>query len=176
MQKQRIKAICMTAMMTALSIIIERLIVPTFQGQPFRFDLGNIPIVLCGVFCGPVYGALCGGISDILGCYFNGYAPFLPLTLSPVLVGAIPAVIDRKCGRFFGHRKNIALYISLVATYVAAEIFWTPFGLSLMKGTRYGVEFAINFPAACIQTVVDIVLIYVILKSRIIERTGLVSK
>jgi len=93
-----------------------------------------------------------------------------------VLVGATPAVIHRKCTGFRGQKKNFALYSGLFTTYVAAEVLWTPFGLSLMKGTRYGAEFAINFPAACFQTVVDIVLIYVILKSRILERTGLISK
>ncbi len=170
MQKYRIKPICITAMMTAMSIIVERMIVPTFQGQPFRFDLGNVPILVCGIACGPFWAGMCGVIGDILGCYFNGYAPFLPLTLSPLLVGVLPsfAVKMKKSRKVF--------FSSVVLTYLVAEIMWTPFALSMMKGTPYGAEFAVNLPAASIQTVVDIVLVYAIIKSRILERTGLVSK
>lgn len=170
MQKTRIRALCVTAMMTALSIIVERFFVPTFQGQPFRIDFGNIPILMCGIACGPFWAALCGAVGDILGCYFNGYAPFPLLTVTPLLVGLIPA---------FAAKANInrkVYFTALVFTYIAAEILWTPFGLSVMRGTAFGAEFAVNLPAACLQTVVDPIIIYCILKSRVIERTGMMSR
>lgn len=168
MQKSKIRSLCITSMMIALSIIVERLIVPTFQGQPFRIDFGNIPILVCGLACGPVFAGLCGAIGDILGCYFNGYAPFLLLTVSPVIVGLIPAFAAKSSRRVY--------FAVLICTYIAAEILWTPFGLSLMRGTSYGAEFAINLPASLVQTVMDSVIIYCIIKSRILERTGIVSK
>lgn len=167
MQKQKIKALCITAMMIALSIIIERMILPTFQGQTVRFDLGNIPIVVCSVVCGPLYGLLCGIVSDTLGCYLNAYAPFVPLMLSPAMVGFFPGVVSRFT------KKTLPFFGFLILTYTAAEIFWTPFALSLMKGTAYTTEFSINLPVATLQTVVDTLVIFAIIKSRILERTGL---
>ena len=170
MQKSRIRLLCVTAMMSSLSIIIERLIVPTFQGQPFRVDFGNIPILMCGIACGPLWAGVCGALSDILGCYFNGYAPFIPLTLTPVIVGVLPA---------FALKSNATrrlYYAVLVCAYIVAEIFWTPLGLSLLRGTAYSAEFAVNLAAACVQTVTDPIIIYCIIKSRILERTGMISR
>ncbi len=165
-KKINIRYLTLTAMMTALSIILERLIFPTFQGQPVRFDLGNIPIVICSVLCGPVYGLMCAVASDVIGCYLNGYAPFIPLTLAPALVGFFPGVVSKAT------KKTAAFFGALVLIYISAEILWTPFGLSLMKGTPYVAEFSVNLPAAALQTVVDGILIFVIFRSRILERTG----
>ena len=168
--KQNLRFLTITAMMTALSIIVERLIVPTFQGQPFRIDFGNIPILVCAFVCGPVYGALCGVLSDVLGCFFNSYAPFLPLTLTPFLVGFVPGLVAKK------YFKTVQFFVSVIATYVVGEVSWTPFALGLMKGTPYFAEFVVNLPAAALQTVIDPVIVFVIIKSRILEKTGVLSK
>lgn len=168
--KQNIRFLTVTAMMTALSIIVERLIVPTFQGQLFRIDFGNVPILICAFVCGPFYGALCGVAGDILGCFFNSYAPFLPLTLTPFLVGFVPGFFEKK------YNKTRLFFVSVIATYIAGEILWTPFALSLMKGTPFLPEFVINLPAAALQTVLDPVIVFIILKSRILEKTGVLSK
>ncbi len=168
--KQNLRFLTITAMMTALSIIVERFIVPTFQGQPFRIDFGNIPILICAFVCGPVYGALCGVLGDVLGCIFNNYAPFLPLTVSPFLIGFVPGVISKK------HKSETIFFVSVFVIYVIAEVLWTPFGLSLMKGTPYFAEFVMNLPAASIQTVVDPLIVFLIFKSHILEKTEVLSK
>ena len=169
-KKISVRYLTATAMMIAISIILERLIFPTFQGQPVRFDLGNIPIVICSVLCGPVYGLVCGIASDFIGCYLNGYAPFVPLMLAPAMVGFFPGVVSRIT------KKSPVFFGALVLIYIAAEILWTPFGLSLMKGTPYGADFSVNLPAAALQTVVDTLIIFVIFKSKILERTGLFKR
>lgn len=168
--RRNLKFLTITAMMTALSVIIERFIVPTFQGQPFRVDFGNIPILICAFVCGPVYGALCGVLGDIIGCFFNSYAPFLPLTVSPLLIGLIPG--------FFSKKSNVKtiFFMSVFMTYIIAEILWTPFGLAIMKGTPYLAEFVINLPAAAFQTVVDPLIVFLIFKSHILEKMGVLSK
>ncbi len=168
--KQNLRFLTITAMMTALSIVVERFIVPTFQGQPFRIDFGNIPILICAFVCGPVYGALCGVLGDVLGCIFNNYAPFLPLTVSPLLIGFVPGVFSKK------YKSETVFFISVFVTYVIAEILWTPFGLSLMKGTPYFAEFVVNLPAASFQTVVDPLIVFLIFKSHILEKTEVLSK
>ena len=172
MQKNNksIRFLTITAMMTALSVVVERFIVPTFQGQPFRIDFGNIPILVCAFVCGPLYGALCGVLGDIIGCFFNSYAPFLPLTLSPFIVGFLPGLFSAK------HKKLKVFFAMVLVAYVAAEILWTPYGLSLMKGTPYSAEFVINLPAATLQTVVDPLIVFLIIKSKVLEKTGVLSK
>lgn len=168
--KQNIRFLTITSLMTALSIIVERLIVPTFQGQPFRVDFGNVPILVCAFVCGPFYGALCGVAGDILGCFFNSYAPFLPLTLTPFLVGFVPGAFAKK------YNKTGLFFVAVLAAYVVGEILWTPFALSLMKGTPYFAEFGVNLPAAALQTVLDPVIVFLVIKSRILEKTGVLSK
>ncbi len=178
MQKQRIRAICMTAMLTALSIVLARMILPTGVGEIVRFNLGNIPIVLCSFVFGPFYAGICGALSDIVGCFFNGYAPYPPLTLSPILVGVLPVLLSRILEKISGKNyKSLAiLSICMVVTNSVTALFWTTLCLSHMQNVSFFLLLSSRFPVNALRTVVEIVLIHIIFKSRILERTGLVSK
>ena len=89
MPKNRLRIMTSVAMLTALSVIVERFL-PIVNTDTVRISLGNVPIVIASIFFGPIAGMLCGAISDLLGCLLSGYPPYPVLMLAPIMTGFIP--------------------------------------------------------------------------------------
>ena len=70
----------MLGMMTALEIVFERLLV--IETPITRFSLTFLPRAVCGACLGPLYGAVVGGIADVLGGIMKGF------TINPFITGA----------------------------------------------------------------------------------------
>ncbi len=168
--------ITIIGVLTALSIVLERFIgpmIPPLYTDSARFSLGNIPIILCSISCGILPGAVCGLISDVLGCFISGYPPYLPLLLSPVLMGILPKVLFTVLEKA-GLKKNtlISTSIVMILTNIVSSVFWTTLGLSWMYGTSFTVQFLPRVPVIILTTLCETAIIYALLKSPIFERTA----
>jgi ECF transporter S component (folate family) len=170
------KHITIIGVLTALSIILERFIgpmIPPLYTDSARFSLGNIPIIICSLSCGVIPGAICGLVSDILGCFISGYAPYPALLLAPVLTGILPWLIFTVLEKI--KLKNCTLLntcIIIILTNSVASVFWTTLGLSWMYGTTFSAQFILRFHVIILTAIFEIIIIYALLKSKIIERTA----
>ena len=94
MSKNRsIRIIVFLGLLTALSIVLTRLLSVTLTGY-LRVSLGNLPIILAGVWFGPFAGAVVGAVADIVGAITLspfGWSPWI--TPGAVLTGLIPGLI-----------------------------------------------------------------------------------
>jgi len=171
MQKTSIRTITAVGMLTALSIVLTRLLVP-LSTDTLRFSFGNIPVILAGVICGPLAGGVCGALSDVIGCFFGGYAPNPLLSLSAITVGFLPAVLFRLSEKLTGHgRQNIlVIALSMIITNLLTSVLWSTFCLHLMFGTPYKALFALRIPVNSLRTFMEIAVLYVLFKSHFIER------
>lgn len=176
MQKFKIRTITAVGMLTALSIVLTRFLVP-ISTDTLRFSLGNIPIILAGIIS-PLAGGICGALSDIIGCFFGGYAPFIPLTLSAVAVGVLPSVLLRASEKFLHHgRTNLAIVsIVMVITNLLTSILWSTLCLHWLTGAPFTVLFLSRLPVNSLRTVAEIAILFIIFKSRVLERTGAYRK
>lgn len=112
------------AMLIALQIVLSRFV--GFQiSEGLRISFESIPIILGGIWLGPVAGALIGLVSDFLGTIISGYGSyFLPLAITPVLNGVLPSLVFRYVW------KNDVNIWKCVVTVLLTEIF-----ASLVCGT-----------------------------------------
>lgn len=113
------KKICICAICIALCYVLP--IAFHAVGLGSILSPMHIPVLLCGMACGPVYGLLCG----ILGPLLSSLSGMPPL---PMLVRMIPELmtygfIAGLCIRFIrtGH-STADVYISLVVAMVAGRI------------------------------------------------------
>ena len=88
-----VKNLTAMAMLIALQIVLSRFL--GFQvSEGLRISFESIPIILGGIWLGPVAGAVIGLVSDFLGTVISGYGVyFLPLAVTPVLNGVLPSLI-----------------------------------------------------------------------------------
>ena len=81
----------MMAALVAIQIILARFF--SIQTDTLRVSFESIPVILAGMWLGPLCGAIVAVVADILGTIIQGYgAWFPPLVLSPLSVGILSGV------------------------------------------------------------------------------------
>ena len=62
-----VRSIAICALLTALSVILARLLIP-MPNETTRFSIEAVPIFIAGMLFGPLPGALTGFAADFIGC------------------------------------------------------------------------------------------------------------
>ena len=77
------------AALVAMQIILARFL--SIQvSEILRISFESIPVILAGMWLGPLSGAIVALVADVLGTVLSGYGIwFPPIALGPVLVGVI---------------------------------------------------------------------------------------
>lgn len=134
MKRNSIYRLVILAMLTAVSIILTRFLV-IYLTNEIRISLGNIPIMLAGVWFGPIWGLVVGFVADFVGStVFSPFGWYAPMTLPPMIMGAIAGVMAR-----LPMNKN-SLFRWGTITYlsnVIGTMLWTTPCLSWMYGSPF---------------------------------------
>lgn len=162
-QRLSLRGITAGAMMAALSIILERVIalMPASNMMDIRISLSNVPIILAGIVVSPVAGAVAGVVSDIVGCFISGYAPFPILTLAPLIMGFLPGLLLKKRPE----HSFIKVSATILASHIISSVLVTTFGLSVMRGVPFVPMLITRLPSCGINLVIDVTLVYLLLKT-----------
>lgn len=111
------RKLCAMAMLIALEIVLARFVGWQIS-EGLRISFETIPILIGGLWLGPVAGLLIGWISDILGTVLSGYGVyFLPLSITPILNGVLPWLI------FHFIWKDNVNPVKCVITIIVTELF-----------------------------------------------------
>lgn len=146
------------AMLTAISIILSRVF--GIQLSPnIKISFGTLPLMLTGMFFGPLLGALAGFASDAIGIIINLGGTFHPgFTLSAILTGMVPGLIFK-----YGKKKNLNLRILILLVilfvYGINHGLLTPLWLTQLYGTPYKVLLA----GRAIKVIPDAIINYILL-------------
>ena len=170
-QKSRLYKLTAGAMMAALSIILERVfsLMPASNMLDFRISLSNVPIILAGIIVSPISGALCGVVSDIVGCFISGYAPFPILTVAPLIMGFLPGFIlgkmrNNPCYSFF---KVLCV---IVISHFFASVLVTTYGLCIMRGVGFIPMLITRLWSCLANIVIDTSIVYLLLKTNLAKK------
>ena len=171
MKKNVTRNLVFMALLCAISVVLSRVL--AINTHTIRISFGSVPIVLAGLFFGPVAGAMVGFVADVIGCVFLsgfGYTPLL--ALSPILMGALPAVLVKKLG-WGGDFKWWQIAAVVFPAEILGPICWTTFGLHLLYGTPLLALLATRIPLYLITGALDSLLIFLLLKSGVFRQLGL---
>ena len=84
-----VRNVAMMAALIAMQIILARFL-SIQASDTLRVSFESIPVILAGMWLGPVSGALVALIADILGTIISGYGVwFPPIALGPVTVAVL---------------------------------------------------------------------------------------
>ena len=168
------RALVLAAIFAAMNIILTRAGVIMLFGGLVRLSFGKIPLILSGLFLGPLAGAFAGLVGDVLGVIINSHgAPMIHpgFTLSSVLTGAVPGIIvvlSRK------NRSSLFNVItSNIVVLILVNLLLVTLWLSQMYGNPYAVVFKTRLIPHIIIAAINIVVTYPLIKSLI--KTGLAS-
>lgn len=172
--KMATKTLAYCALLAALSVVLARLfgLMPEASS---RYSIEAVPIFLSGMLFGPMAGAMVGFSADFIGCLFSPYGYNPIFSVPPILYGLFAGIFSLYL------RKKTSLFCLVVAflppvvfgsiLYQSCTLSYMYYdgafleGLLLYLSTR-SVQFAIVL-------VVDVLLIYLLMRTNIFARLGL---
>ncbi|QSX08361.1 folate family ECF transporter S component [Alkalibacter rhizosphaerae] len=150
------KTVVNIGLFTAISVVLKLLFevyIPLAGFSSLRINFTTVPIVMSGMFFGPLAGAVTGTISDILCYIIKPAGPYFPgFTISSALTGWIPGVIfliakkyDKKEIRY--NLLNIVSVFALAFLVLGVLVFKNNLGLENGKVMLLGTELSMFFVA-----------------------------
>lgn len=84
-----------TALTVALGVVLSR-VAGLYLPFGKRISFASIPIFLCSLYLGPVYGLTAGALTDVIGAILFPIGPFNPLfTIAPAVSGSMPGIMSK---------------------------------------------------------------------------------
>ena len=128
--KAALKRLVLGAMLAAMSVVIGMFCKSflNFGGGLWRVTFENLPIILAGVFLGPITGGMVGIVSDLTSYLLSPqiYPPNLIVTLGAFAVGMVSGLMARFILR---ERSTKQIALSAAAAHVIGSMIIKPIGL-----------------------------------------------
>ena len=154
------KRLSLLAMFIALQIVLSKFLM--LQLAPsVRLSIDSVPILLAGIWFGPVAGGLVGALADFLGTILfpTAGAYFPPLTIAFLLIGLTAGVLSRVV-KVKHPLLRIALIV-IVSEMVGSYLFKS-FALSFLIGAPFSALLAARALPVAIVMVVNTILVAVL--------------
>lgn len=129
------------ALLAALSIVLGKYLAINL-GDSVRVSFENLPVIMAGLFFGPVIGAAVGAIADIVGCFMVGYALNPVITAGAALIGAVSGGIGAYAFRGrAGWRGTWRVFVPVFAAHALGSVCVKTLGMMLYFGTPAAILF-----------------------------------
>jgi len=167
-----IKTLTISAMLTAISIIIASLckVIPFLNfGIGLRITLENMPIVMSGILFGPIVGGCVGLATDIISCITAGMTPIPLVTVGALSIGIISGVFSK----YFIKKSGVMqIILSVTCSHVIGSMIIKSLGLwhYYYDFGAAGVMLLFRIPIYIGIIVVEIAVISLLLKNSAIRR------
>lgn len=156
----------LAAMFLALALVL-----PFITGQ--LPQIGNalcpmhFPVLLCGFFCGPLYGTLVGFIAPLFRFLVFGMPPLMPQGISMAFELAVYGLVSGLLYKILP-KKKLNTYLSLIAAMLSGRLAWGAVRLVIfgLGGSEFGraAFFAGAFANAVPGIILQLILIPVIVE------------
>lgn len=162
-----VRRMALAAMMVATSVIIGTLCKNflNFAGGLFRITFENLPVILSGIFLGPIAGGLVGAASDLVSYFLSpqAYPPNLIVTLGAFSVGLISGLMARFAIR---RRGTAQIALSGAVAHLIGSVIIKSIGLF----SYYGWAILWRVPLYLVIATLEIILICLLWQRKSIRR------
>ena len=178
MQKKQtmitVKVLVFSALFAALAAILGQLL--AIRPVPSaKYTLDKFVLFLSGMFFGPMVGGMVGFVSDFVGGHFFGIGWTAPLCVPAVLYGIFGGVFQKMLVKKFTVPRLAVAY--LFPTVIGAVLYQSPMLAFLYNPGTFREALLLNLASRSVQfaimLVVEVTIIYVLVRSKIFTRAGL---
>ncbi len=119
------KRIIISGLMLALGIILPFATAHGFGISGSIFLPMHIPVLLCGFFCGPLFGFLCGLILPVLNSILTGMPVMYPMAVLMTCELSVYGFVSGFLYKLNKYKKNIfSVYLSLVPAMILGRVVY----------------------------------------------------
>lgn len=131
MKQIELKKIALGAILAALSVVLKLMFDMWLPVETFGFPFYSIPLILAGLFLGPLYGLIVAAVADTSFGLIQGYYPLF--LFSSLMWGVVPSLFTRK-------PRGFNWFIIILITYLLASAantmaIWLHFSRKAALGT-----------------------------------------
>lgn len=155
---KNVRSLVLAALLITIKLILDLFTIQITPVMHLSFEF--LATTSIGMLFGPIVGAICGGMSDVINYIINPKGMFFPgFTISSMLEGIIYGVVL--------YKKKITITRCILANLtvvIIIDILLNTFWLSLL----YGKSFYLLFPARTLKNItmipINVTMMYFILK------------
>ncbi len=121
-----LKVMACAAILAGMSIVLGKYL--AFNLTPsIRISFENLPVIISGVFFGPIVGAAVGAVADILGCLMVGYTINPIITAGAACVGLVSGLIPL----IFKKKNTACVILSVAIAHLLGSVTVKTIGLAV---------------------------------------------
>lgn len=128
-----LRVLCVAALLAALSIVLGKYL--SISTPLWRISFENLPILMAGVFFGPLVGGAVGVVADLIGCVLVGYTINPLITLGAGLVGVVSGLVSLLWTRQGRTLTAPGIIVAVAAAHVLGSLLTKSWGLALFAAT-----------------------------------------
>lgn len=133
--RRHLRILLLMSLFIALSIVFGKYLAFNL-GEMLRISFENLPILLAGIFLGPICGCTVAVAADLLGCLLVGYAINPVITIGAALIGLLSGLVARLTHRF---PLAAQIVLTVLISHLIGSVGVKTAGLSAFYGTSYPV-------------------------------------
>ncbi|NLT09040.1 MAG: folate family ECF transporter S component [Ruminococcus sp.] len=138
-----IRIMVIAALFVAMSIVLGKMLAINI-GTSIRISFENLPILMAGIFFGPLVGAAVGIGADVIGCLIVGYSINPVITLGAASIGLFSGLVSMYLSNRYSFRSTLCAVMSghIIGSILIKSIgiflyFHTPFQTLLFRVPLY---------------------------------------
>ncbi len=159
-----LRVMAISAMLAAISVVLGRYAINI--SESIRISFENLPVLMSGIFFGPVVGTTVGAVADIVRCFNMGYAinPFI--TLGAALIGTISGVFG-----MYAYRKTTSwkatwrIFIPVFLAHIIGSMCVKSIGMVIYYGTPWE-TILLRIPIYVVNSILEGYLIMLLFKNK----------
>ncbi len=126
-----LRVLCAAALFIALSVVLGKYL--AVSTPIFRFSLENLPILMAGIFFGPVIGGVVGVAADLIGCVVMSFTVNPLITLGAALIGILSGLVARIATRGGRPLRPFAVCLSVGLAHITGSMTVKTIGLAIFS-------------------------------------------
>ncbi|MBE6683668.1 MAG: folate family ECF transporter S component [Ruminococcaceae bacterium] len=159
--KTNIKKLAISALMTALCIVIGLVCKRFLTFGAIRVTFENLPILLAGYLLGPIYGGAVGIAADLVSAPLSGFGINPVITLGAASVGVIAGLLSGYIMKTNGFLHTLT---ATLASHAVGSMIIKSLGL-LMYGYAWQM-LALRIPLYFVIGIAEAYAVYILLKNK----------
>ncbi len=124
-----LRILCMAALLTALSVVLGKYI--GISTPIFRISLENLPILMAGIFFGPVVGGVVGVAADLIGCVVMSFTVNPLITAGAALIGVVSGLIALIGTRDRRTPSTLSVCLAVALAHIVGSMTVKTIGLAI---------------------------------------------
>ncbi|MBQ8927816.1 MAG: folate family ECF transporter S component [Oscillospiraceae bacterium] len=155
-----LRVLIIASLLIAMSIVFGKLL--AFNIGPLRISFENLPLLMAGMFFGPLVGLVVGAAADLIGCMIVGYSINPIITLGAAAIGLVSGLVFRLPVH---KNRDVRLVIAVFSAHILGSMVIKSVGL--MVGYGYTIEsVALRIPLYIGISIIESAVLFCLLRNK----------